>query len=366
MCASMKVEMARRYHYVLLVVALSINVALGLSFPSARPVLRSPSTTSSPLIRSKAASTTYVAAAVSAVDDLDDVGDVEKERNDAIQAIRSCSKMVAVSASLDLVLGKPAIEMNWKSQEVILLALTALWKFSFAFNTASASQMYIAFNKESDAYKAALDLEKILTTMTFVWRQSGVMVAIITATKVAVAWKDTLPCINKGIMATAFVTFAATFCAAMNDTKSLDTRDHPNPKQASIGKIGRVTGRAMLLCSTAFFLEAAFALLLAASSFRNSWTSSIVALLNIPNPLAIAGLLRHLRRDFISALQDVVEVGNDEFHTTPGVRKALHQSQQRFYGKVKGVVQVSLLTKVLVAVSKLPAVARFMSTLAGR
>lgn len=293
---------------------------------------------------------------------------VQLETSKAIKAIQSCARIAAVSAAVDLAVLTTSTRtpFDLASTETMVQSLVILWKVGFAYYTTTAGELYKAINKaDAEFSKAAQGIEKILTTMTSVWRSSGILVATTAAVNFVVTCRDKAPNysnVREAMIAIILGAFTIAFYASTNETRALASAAKHSPVASAIGQKGRVTVRAMLYCITALFLESSILLLLAASSFFVfSWKEGVIGLLDLPTPIATAGLLQALRRVFISAVSELIEEDNKDLSLKPETAIAMTKAQQSFYSNVEKTLTSETIGKVILAVAQLPIIANFLS-----
>jgi hypothetical protein len=307
--------------------------------------------------------------------------------------MRSCARITALSAVVDLLLAVVQ-EYHAEGGTDDLLAslvsntqtLTTLWKVIFAWNIGTVVRLYASLEQEGESSSStsvtSSSLNRVLDTMTLVWRTSAAMITIVAAVDLSKAWQQSHNL--SSVLAAVFLGAASfSFYTNAKETKQLQLIEARSGGAADgssdqemiqmIAHKGRITIRAMLLCATVLLVKAAVIPFSATRIYLDtaSYPSAFLALLSLPTPLGTAGFLRQLRTALLQALSDLV---NDETNTMndnksslkvlqPATRIHLAQAQQRFYGRVESTMRGEMIFKTIAAVASTQIVSNIIASL---
>lgn len=271
--------------------------------------------------------------------------EVEAAQTDAYEQRLTCATFVALSGILDVVLDGKTIIAGLS--ESVIPGLNTLWKFSFAYNIWRVSGIYEKINEEKDTAKLQYGIEVILRTMTAVWRQTGIIVTLLVLEDATKALQNRIPFVKELLLSLVGIAVAATLFLSYKETSALSLTEDSNPEETprqQIVRHGRVTLRAMSLCSAAFLLEAAFLVFIALS--QPSWGGRFGQFINIPTPLGLGSLLWGMRLSFGKALKVMTEKTNKDLNITPEATLDLQEATIKFWSKAKSTVKLEVFLKV--------------------
>ena len=271
--------------------------------------------------------------------------EVEAARTEAYEQRLTCATFVALSGILDVVLDGKTILAGLS--ESVIPGLNTLWKFSFAYNIWRVSGVYEKINHEKDKAKLQYGIEVILRTMTAVWRQTGIIVTLLILEDATKALQDRIPFVKELLLSLVGIAVVATLYLSYQETSSLSLTEDSDPDETPRQQIirhGRVTLRAMSLCSAAFLLEAAFLVFIALS--QGTWGGRIGQFISIPTPLGLGSLLWAMRLSFGKALKAMTEKTNKNLDMTPEATLDLQEATIKFWSKAKSTVKLEVLLKV--------------------
>jgi hypothetical protein len=259
----------------------------------------------------------------------------------------ACAKMAVISASVDLLLeGKDILAGK---RGAWLLSLKTLWKFSFSYHIWRISRLH---NQVQDVDTFTRGVEGILRTMTAVWRQTGIVVTLLILEEAAFAWRDKIPFVRHILTTLLGGAMLAVLYLSRKEILSLSLasctgdRAHETPRQR-ISRHGRVTLRAMSVCSAAFCLEGALIGFIALS--QSSWPAFFGKLLSIPTPVGLGTILWEMRKAFGPVLKQLSEEDNTRMSVTPQASIDLNTSTELFWTKAKGTLFLETVLKVAAA-----------------
>jgi hypothetical protein len=209
-------------------------------------------------------------------------------------------------------------------------------------------------NEEQDA----LQLLKILDRMTRVWRVAATMTFLTSTTGVLKAWGTDIPLLQEGLVGLVLTVIAGVFYYSSQETKDFTNVDtaREDPFLPRIEKKGVVLVRAMGMASAALFLKVGLTSIIALSSAPDSWQKSVLTLLDIPTPLALATLLLSFRRSYVNILLDVrsqpqqAKKKTDDLPWQPESQQQLAQEAQKFYTKMFSTLRGEIISKTLFAI----------------
>ncbi|CAB9528376.1 expressed unknown protein [Seminavis robusta] len=305
----------------------------------------------------------------------------EESINSALAA-RACARASALSAVVDM--GIHALELvdsggvTTTSIRSILLqdgnilaSLRTIWKLGFAGNLWFASSLMAKKGQASPQ-----DAQRGLTTMTKVWRITGIVVSISTATNLAVAWQSRVTRIREGIAVVMAGVIALVFWKSQQQTKGLEEQSHHNDNNNSdndnnllvetLRRQGKTMSRAMLFCTASFLLQIGFIPLIALSHATYSWQEVILTLLNLPTPLALVSALRRLRKSFLQVLWQAQPLQGSSSNQVALPSETFHkwtQGQQQFYGEARSAFRADLIMKILFTLASPRGIGKIIITL---
>eukprot|EP00978_Attheya_sp_CCMP212_P014912 scaffold38286_cov52-Attheya_sp.AAC.1 len=277
----------------------------------------------------------------------------------AVEALERCAKFSALSAVVDIgTVGSDFVNGDW------LAALRTIWKVTFAVNLWQVGRIQRGFVLGQDLQKKneeqdALQLLKVLDRMTRVWRVAATMTFLTTTTGVLKAWGTHIPLLQEGLIALVLTVIAGVFYYSSQETKDLTNVDidtaREDPFLPRIEKKGAVLVRVMGMACAALFLKVGLLPIIALSTAPHAWQKSVLTLLDIPTPLALATCLLSFRRSYVNILLDVssqpqANKKTDDLPWQPESQQQLAQEAHKFYSKIFTTLRGEIISKTLFAI----------------
>eukprot|EP00536_Pseudo-nitzschia_multiseries_P006004 jgi/Psemu1/14237/gm1.14237_g len=278
-----------------------------------------------------------------------------EERAKANAIMEYCAKITALSAALDFTLDGSKLIAGIAAGKWIL-PLRTLWKVSFSYNMWRVSKMYKEKTKtKSELYQL---LEKLMISMTGIWRRLAFIVTLLTLEGVISVWHDSLPNIRLVLNVLYGAVGVISVKLSAKETQNLiverpppaGSRSDEDPMQ-QIARLGRVAVRAMSLGVSAFLLDS---FMIPVIALRKTRTEGIVELLDLTVSIPVAILLWKLRKSYIAFIEDLaISDSSKQPVITAETQIQLAIAQQNFWGKIKSFLLSQMFMKVLATIVQL-------------
>jgi hypothetical protein len=295
-----------------------------------------------------------------------------EERAKANGIMIYCAKIIALSALLDLVVDGSEIFSGFATGKW-MLPLTTLWKASLAFDMWRVSKLYsIKPETVAELYKL---FEKIMISMTGIWRRLASMVTLLT-------WADVVSVYNSpsnihlymalNVLSGVIVLVTIRLSAKETQHLIIAVEDSTTNKVTSDGEVsiqqiahsGRITVRAMLLGVVAFTLQSIVIPLTAFTKPRKEVIMELLHITTVSIPFAVS--LFKLRKSLIIFIEDLTSSVNNTANNSPkGISKQqsigiqpktqiqFAVAQQDFWGKIRSFQTTQMVLKVVTVVVQL-------------
>ena len=297
-------------------------------------------------LRRKTTTTTRLPATTLPLD-----GDWQAQERKASVTMGYCAKTTATAVLADLLLVTVRghfMRDVFLTQTGAITGLWIFWKIVFAANLWGASKLRLTVQEFEGAEKID-NVEKILNSMTRVWRVGAVVVSATVTLSMMSLFQQKVPGIQHCVIAVFLVSSVVSVILSTKESNALGffSRAHQDTGSAArIRRRGLVTARTMLVLSAALFLQTAFIPIFARG--QDSWFSALVIMTNIPTPLAIATLLIPLRRSFLQLLSEITESKTGELETsTEETILALSTAEIKFFSEVRVTVRNEMVFKLI-------------------
>jgi len=273
------------------------------------------------------------------------------EREKANEVIFSCSKIMALSAVIDFSVDRSKYAFGIGTSKWIF-PLTTLWKLSFAYNMWRVSRLYRSKTEtRTELLKA---IERLMKTMTGIWRKLAFMAALWIINEVVLACNNSFPNIRPVLTILFSIAGAISMYLSTNETRTLEssttTFGYTETSAQRIVILGKSTVRAMLIGVSVFFLDSIFIPVVAFS--KKSWGDTIWDLTNLPTLLAMTKCLWTLRKSFISFIEDFSSQSSTRNNWTlkPETQIQLAVAQQKFWSQTKSFFVSEMIGKIVTSI----------------
>uniref|UniRef100_A0A7S4AEF9 Uncharacterized protein n=1 Tax=Pseudo-nitzschia australis TaxID=44445 RepID=A0A7S4AEF9_9STRA len=279
----------------------------------------------------------------------------DEERSQANEIMAYCAKITALSAAVDFVVEGPKLVAGIAAGKW-LLPLTTLWKVSFSYNTWRVSKMY---NEKTETLSELYQLlERLMISMTGIWRRLAFMVSLLTLDDVVSLWHDSIPNIRLALNVLYGVVGVISIELSTRETQNIIAERPPSEDSGSnetptqrISRFVRVAVRAMSLGVSAFVLKAVFT---PAIALKKTRSNAILDLVDLTVTIPFATMLWKLRKSYITFIGDVARLeSSKESGIKPETQIQLAIAQQNFWGKIKSFQQTQMVLKALTVIAQL-------------
>lgn len=285
--------------------------------------------------------------------------DIEKETLKATKAMESCSKAAFVAGGIDVTLNQ--VNNLWdkagSTPEILVMCIWTLWKLSFGANLwfAASVQRRKFMDPATDEATKVDVLSRFLQTMTWIWRQSAIVIVLADMFKIISIWRTKIPNIQQVMSAVLAATLTGTVCTSTIETRQLFASSADNKKsdekvdklEQSLRKESRVTARAMALSISALGFRVASIVFLSITS-GPLW-KMLYSMSELLTPLGIAVSLKTLRASFLVGLPELIQSfsQNKKFAVNPETQYQFSLAETKFYNGARKAFVSETVVKLL-------------------